>query len=378
MEIYEGGGINDVYAYAVADTLRFGRKVRIDRPDAVDSHTVEVTPNIFVLSNPMERLVTAHGRPVNVAFALAEVLHILGGRKDVEMLAGYNSTIGQFSDDGVSFNASYGYRMRHSFGHDQIEDVIRTLQDDRSSRQGTLVISNPVDDKGWNRQVTEDPSEVPSFVYSKKQTKDRACNLVSHAMIRDGRLDWMQVMRSNDLIWGTPYNLMQFGHLMEYVARRVNAEPGQYTHMAHSSHIYSHHFAEAERIQTFDLYKATGEQHQPMWADDEAINVALREEQVLRTRGVWDEEAVGDLSGGYWFSALQIMEAHRHFQDGEDMQALESLQTNRDAVLALAHCRFLYHTRWHKPGYEAVVKEMYDGLDNAEIEVWLAASKPVA
>ena len=46
-------------------------------------------------------------------------------------------------------------------------------------------------------------------------------------------------MRSNDLIRGTPYNLVQFTMLQEFVAGCVGAECGAYTHVVDSLHAYS-------------------------------------------------------------------------------------------------------------------------------------------
>jgi hypothetical protein len=85
-------------------------------------------------------------------------------------------------------------------------------------------------------------------------TKDRACNLSSVVSVRDECLDWLQTMRSNDLIWGTPTIWMQFSHVQEYIAGALGIDVGHYTHVTNSLHVYENFFDEAESIRPFDLY----------------------------------------------------------------------------------------------------------------------------
>lgn len=356
-----GQDVNDVYPDAVRGVLEEGEDVGIDRPEAVDSVTLELNPAAVVINNPRRRLATSYGRPINVAFALAEVLWILGGRRDVEMLEHYNSSIGQFSDDGEVFNAAYGHRLRHSFGFDQIEDVLRTLADDVTSRQGTLVITNPVDDKGWMRYG--DATNPTDLKYRKRVTKDRACNLVSHMMVRSGQLRWLQVMRSNDIIWGTPYNFMQFMHLQEYFAVRLGVEVGKYTHIADSLHMYRHHFQEAEKIEHFDLYHATNFDHPQMLASDEALNAVMREETAIRDgKGLHSE--VFPVAGQYWSSVLRLFQGHSFYKDGRDAEAFLAFLNCGDPVLGLAQIRFCYYHRWHKMEEIANLIELYIGISH--------------
>jgi len=58
--------------------------------------------------------------------------------------------------------------------------------------------------------------------------------------IRAGRLEWLQVMRSNDLYLGTPHNFVQFTTLQEVLAGWLGIEPGNYVQIADSLHVYEH------------------------------------------------------------------------------------------------------------------------------------------
>jgi thymidylate synthase len=67
-------------------------------------------------------------------------------------------------------------------------------------------------------------------------------------MIRDGRLEWLQVMRSNDLIWGTPINFVQFTYLQEIMAGWLGVNVGSYVHVSDSLHVYQRHWDELDRL----------------------------------------------------------------------------------------------------------------------------------
>lgn len=318
---------NELYPEMIDATMWEGSTV----PSRLDE-TREIKVMAAEVDDPRNRLITSYGRPVNVAFALAEVLWILGGRQDVEMLEFYNSQIKQYSDDGLRFNAPYGARLRHTYGHDQLEDVIRSLKENPDSRQATLVITCPAFDRNYDANG------------EKHETKDRACNLLSHLLVREGKLHWLQIVRSNDALWGTPYNWMQFMHLQEYCAANIGVEIGNYTHVAHSFHIYGYHFEEAKQIRYFDLYKELKASHKPMGPTSIAdIRGLLEMEERLRQNG---NVPLYGLEG-YWRDVMWVLNAHREYRLQGDGLAYDLLKQS-DPVLGAAQTRFYYSKRWHK------------------------------
>lgn len=344
---------NDAYPAMIQGVLQNG----VLLPSRV-APAQEVHPAAISIQRPLERLVTAFGRPVNVAFALAEVLWILQGRKDVAMLRHYNSRISDYSDDSLSFNAAYGARLRMEFGIDQLLQVERILQDDPESRQASLVMSHPVHDRGYNTSR-----------WSKHKTKDRACNVYSHLMIRDGALDWMQVLRSNDALWGTPYNWMQFTHLQEFIATRLGVPVGKYTHIVDSLHIYDHHLEEARHIERFDLYGALGLKHAPMTdCSDSMMSRVYRAEEEAR---LGHQETVMGLPE-YWHAVITLLHAHTAYRERRDHDAL-FIALNSDPVYATAQVRFWYHHRWHQDEYAAVMEEVRSAFV-PDIFNWITSS----
>ena len=59
------------------------------------------------------------------------------------------------------------------------------------------------------------------------------------AKIRQNKLEWSQVMRSNDVLLGMPYNFIQFTGLQEILAGWLDLDLGTYNHYSDSLHLYS-------------------------------------------------------------------------------------------------------------------------------------------
>ena len=62
--------------------------------------------------------------------------------------------------------------------------------------------------------------------------------MLSLLKIRDGKLEWLQIIRSNDLFLGVPYNFVQFTCLQEIMAGWLGIECGSYHQISDSLHIY--------------------------------------------------------------------------------------------------------------------------------------------
>ena len=174
-------------------------------------------------SSPMNHVLYCPARDANPFFHLMEALWMLGGRNDVAFLEQYNSTIRQFSDDGVSFNGAYGYRWRHQFGKDQLEEIARNLEDNNVDRRNVLQM--------WS---SDDLS---------CQTRDVPCNLSATFQLEKGRLNMVVFNRSNDLVWGAMgANVVHFSVLLMYLANKIGAEVGTYTQVSANTHVYERHF----------------------------------------------------------------------------------------------------------------------------------------
>jgi len=219
-----------INAKNINDALAQGLRLIKDEAVALESRngmTLEVpAPVATVYQNPQQRVLISSARDANPFFHLMEALWIIAGRSDVKFLTEFNKRMADFSDDGIEFNAPYGYRLRHEFFNagncdlDQIAEVIAMLNRDPNTRQAVCQI--------W------DTTDID------RDTKDKACNMSIVFRIRNHQLDMVVYNRSNDMIWGAyGANVVQFSILQEYVAAHLGIKPGTYTQVSNSFHVYT-------------------------------------------------------------------------------------------------------------------------------------------
>lgn len=176
-------------------------------------------PVILTYTHPKERVLFHVDRDAPHIFHLMECIWLLAGRQDVAFLKQFNQNIGQFSDDGETFNAAYGYRLREHFGVDQLVQVIEILHRDPGTRQAVLQL--------W------DPADLA------KKTLDKACNLEVIFDTRCGRLNMTVYNRSNDVVWGAlGANAVHFTFLQEFIACAVGLRVGEYRQVSNNLHLY--------------------------------------------------------------------------------------------------------------------------------------------
>ena len=213
-----------------------------------DQPTRELLHVAFSIADPRQRVVFA--RPFNPALAIAEVIWILAGGNASEFIMFWNPRLRHYLDaDPRVFHGAYGSRLgsrpklpndaelllRVANGRqslDQLRLAYEALQANRDSRQIVLQIWDPVLD-------------LPDL---EPRSADVPCNLISHLMIRGDRLEWLQVMRSNDFIWGMPYNIVQFTCLHEVMAGWLGVDVGSYVQLSDSLHVYQRHWYELDSL----------------------------------------------------------------------------------------------------------------------------------
>ncbi|HAL49797.1 TPA: hypothetical protein DCP15_00145 [Candidatus Uhrbacteria bacterium] len=179
--------------------------------------------NLYV-ENPRERWVTSRLPAINPAFAIAEVFWILAGSNDAGFINFWNPSLPKFAGGGETYHGAYGYRIINQFGVNQLELAYHALKTNPDSRQVVI-------------QIWDAKADLPNEDGTPAST-DIPCNLFSMLKVRDGKLEWTQVMRSNDLYRGTPYNFVQFTTLQEILAGWLNVDVGGYYQISDSLHVY--------------------------------------------------------------------------------------------------------------------------------------------
>ncbi|MDP9998287.1 thymidylate synthase [Pseudarthrobacter sulfonivorans] len=109
-------------------------------------------------------------------------------------------------------------------GFDQLRNAADALRNKPMQRQIVLQI--------WDSRV-----DAPLRDGSAR-SEDIPCNVFSCVKVVNGRLEWLQLMRSNDLILGLPYNIFQWTMLQEILAGWLGLELGSYNQVSDSLHIY--------------------------------------------------------------------------------------------------------------------------------------------
>lgn len=197
----------------------------------------------FTLTNPRNRLITSAARNVNYGFAVGELCWYIRGDTDLETMQYYNKRMSQFSDDGVSINSAYGARM---FNGDcsQFDCVVAELKSDPDSRRAVMHINQPKD-------------------IEKIGSKDVPCTMSLQLLIRDRKLHMHVLMRSNDVIWGLPYDVFSFTCLQEAFLYKLQDagvpvdDLGSYHHSAGSLHLYERHYEMASMVSKEVLHDLT-------------------------------------------------------------------------------------------------------------------------
>jgi thymidylate synthase len=180
-------------------------------------------PVLVTHKNPLNRVLFDPVRDANPFFHFMEAIWMLSGSNDVKFPARFAKNIANYSDDGKTIHGAYGYRWRHQFRLDQLEQVIWMLQNDSTTRRAVLTM--------WDPNADLDVA-----------SKDLPCN--THIYFREqyGELSATICNRSNDMVWGMlGANYVHFGVLLEYVANACDLHVGHLHQFSNNLHIYAHH-----------------------------------------------------------------------------------------------------------------------------------------
>ena len=223
MTVIEGTSADAAWTQAF-EALRGPAACR--RPDTRGGPTRESLHVLLRIADPRQRWVVSRWPPINPAFAIAEAFWILAGRADSGFVNAWNKRLPLFAGTGGAYHGAYGARIRNHFGIDQLKRAYEALRNVPSSRQVVLQI--------WDASLDlPDKAGLPA-------DEDIPCNVCSLVKVSEGRLEWMQIVRSNDVVLGLPYNLVQFTFLQEILAGWLGIQPGGYHQLSDSLHIYEH------------------------------------------------------------------------------------------------------------------------------------------
>lgn len=228
---FRAGDINDLYVQIANTMLTDGieRNVR-------GFKTLELKEECcLILEDTSKSVVTLPARHLDervYTYLEGEFDWFKSGDLSLEPIQPYAKFWNQLANDDFTINSNYGYytflQKTPEENQSQFDWCVKKLKEDNFTRQAIININQPM--------------------HKYNSNKDFCCTIGNHFLFRDGKLDCITWMRSNDLIFGTTYNFPWFTWVHRMVAEASGLEVGKYVHMVSSLHCYSNHFKMLKEI----------------------------------------------------------------------------------------------------------------------------------
>ena len=192
----------------------------------------EIIPGYFEIENPRDRLLNINCRSNINKYIFGELMWYLSGRDDNAFINKYSKMWSRLMDDGIHNNSAYGKYIFNKMPNKGFG--VRY--------NGNEVIEFKSQWEFVKEVLTKDPYSRQAVIHIKPiqmyDTKDTVCTYFLQFFIRDNKLDMIACMRSNDLMFGTTYDVFMFTFLQELMASELGIEVGVYKHFASNMHIY--------------------------------------------------------------------------------------------------------------------------------------------
>ena len=161
--------------------------------------------------------------------AVTELLWILQGRTDLKYLTdnGLHYWTPDYERSGRtdgSLGPVYGHQLRNFNGFDQLETILKQIQQEPSSRRIMASL--------WNPNALADSVLPP-------------CHYGFQIYINDDKIDLMWNQRSVDVFLGLPYDIAMYGLLLCMLAEGSGYRPGSLIASLGDCHLYSNHLEQA-------------------------------------------------------------------------------------------------------------------------------------
>lgn len=252
----------------------------------------EVSAAVLELTHPRARLSSTEtrGKPFS---CVGELCWYLAGSDSAAFISYYVQSHYKGENKGDAVSGAYGPRFFQWRGLSQIDNVIGLLRRKPSSRQAVIQLFDASD----LTRSTQPP-----------------CTCTLQFFIRGNNIDLITHMRSNDAFLGLPHDLFCFTMLQEIIARSLGVEPGTYTHMVGSLHLYDKHLSKARQFLREGWQAKSEMSPMPLGDPWPAIRELLRTEKLLREKVLVDLQAFSSFDP-YWADLHRLLAAFRCKKD---------------------------------------------------------------
>lgn len=194
--------------------------------------TKELLAPILRLINPNANMLCHVGRMASPIYSAGEFMWYMSGTGEEEQICYYAPSYSRFIEDDGMAHGAYGRRL---CSHNQLASLIGMLKTKPETRQAILSI--------W------ETSDLDHARFGRK--KDIPCTIALQFLLRDGELNCICTMRSNDIWLGLPYDIFCFTTLQHFIAGALGVSVGFYQHQPGSLHLYKRNYDEAEMAINF-------------------------------------------------------------------------------------------------------------------------------
>lgn len=283
--------IDNLWMATVRDVLAFGSNL-----DSRVGGCREVVGYSATLTDPTQNVLRNPGRKLAPAYAAAELLWYLSGDREIDGIVAYAPRYASFANDGVAHGA-YGWRWAHNPGFVFQSDNVYSNQMDALL---TLLRKSPN-----TRQAVVTCWDSEDLVHSIAGVrKDTPCTVSLQFLVREGQVNMVVNMRSNDVWLGLPYDVFCFTTVQQLVATALGLKLGTYTHNVGSMHLYDRNFDRAVEATANPLGNPYGDFEDG--AGHAAYATALTQEEAI--------EALTE-GGGRWVRAERSLRTGSAFDE---------------------------------------------------------------
>ena len=234
MRLIQSHDVNDAFIN-VMEALYNGGVAKAPRGLA----TLELPDAWLTIHNVANPVISVPERKLDLNYLKAEMDWYRSGDLSIAEIGKHASMWRRIANPDGTVNSNYGYLATHAKheGKSQLEWCIDALKKDPDSRQAVINYNQPRHKYDGN--------------------KDFVCTLNQAFTKRDGKLDTIVMMRSNDLVYGFSYDVPWFAGLQQQGSSATGIPVGKYHHYATSMHIYEKHFPMMREV--VDKYRPQAE-----------------------------------------------------------------------------------------------------------------------
>ncbi len=225
--------VDEMWIAAAQDILTNGATL-----ESRDGGSKEILGYAARLNNPLANFMFNPIRKMHPSYAAGEMIWYLSGEERIDAIVPYAPQYDRFAEDGMDprgepedvvriARGAYGHRWRYAEKYnqvhqefDQLERLIELLHEKPNTRQAVVTMYHPFD------------------LQRAERSKDIPCTLALNFIVRDGKLNLIATMRSNDHWLGFPYDVFCFTTLQQLIAMQLGIPVGWYQHQAMSLHAY--------------------------------------------------------------------------------------------------------------------------------------------